>query len=514
VNGVQGQLLAGRYRLDEMVGSGGAGNVWAAVDEMLGRRVAVKDVGGPRWIGMEGQEAVRERTMREARAAALIDHPNVVTVYDVLEFHGRPWIVMELVQARTLAQVIEQEGPRRPGEAARIGLQVLAALRAAHAHGILHRDVKPSNVLVTADGRAVLTDFGIATIDGDVALTASGVLVGAPAFIAPERVQQGAVAGPASDLWSLGATLYTAVEGRPPYQRDGAICTIAAVVHDEPDPVERAGRLAPVLAALLRRDPELRPTPAEVHDLLTEVVDRERTALGSRLAGLTTGPTGLGATAAAASTTGPTATGPTELTGPTALVNRAGAARTGPTALVGRADGRSTSSTGRTGPTALDDATGLTTTTTIDPATRRPPRNRARTAALFSAAGLLFTVLVIGILAELTGRPAEVGPAGDRPGVDAPASEQPASDGANDGGGPGRAPGAGNTTESVEPAAEVSSVGDPGPSSGVNPSGVAPTGTSAPDPTTVDPTTPEPTTEPTTTDQETTAETTTGPATP
>lgn len=279
---MEGRRLAGRYRLTEMVGSGGAGNVWAAVDEVLGRRVAVKDVGAPPWLTVEGWEALRERTLREARAAAVIGHPNVVTIYDVVEEDSRPWIVMQLVEAKTLSQIIEAEGPCPPQRVAEIGLQVLAALQAAHDRGILHRDVKPSNVLVCEDGRAVLTDFGIATVDGDAAITASGVLVGAPAYIAPERVQ-GGTAGPASDLWSLGATLYTAVEGRPPYRRDSPISTIAAVVHDEPEPVTRAGVLAPLLESLLRRDPEQRPNAAEVERFLRRVASAAP-GLGAELA--------------------------------------------------------------------------------------------------------------------------------------------------------------------------------------------------------------------------------------
>jgi eukaryotic-like serine/threonine-protein kinase len=268
---MHGRCLAGRYRITDMIGSGGAGNVWAAVDEVLGRRVAVKDVGAPSWLSVEGWQALRERTLREARAAAVIGHPNVVTVYDVVEEDSRPWIVMQLVEARTLAQIVQEDGPCPPHQVAEIGLQVLAALEAAHHHGILHRDVKPSNVLVCEDGRAVLTDFGIATVDGDAALTASGVLVGAPAYIAPERIKGDAI-GPPSDLWSLGATLYTAVEGRPPYRREDSMCTIAAVVHEDPDPPSMAGVLAPLLGSMLRKDPEQRPSVAEVERFLHSVV--------------------------------------------------------------------------------------------------------------------------------------------------------------------------------------------------------------------------------------------------
>lgn len=274
VEQVRGRCLAGRYRLTELIGSGGAGNVWAATDEVLGRRVAVKDVGPPPWLGAEGARTLRERTLREAQASAAIGHPNVVTVYDVIEEDSRPWIVMELLEARTLSQIIDDEGPCPPQRVAQIGLQVLAALGAAHELGILHRDVKPSNVLVTEDGRAVLTDFGIATVDGDAALTASGVLLGAPSYIAPERANGGS-ASPASDLWSLGATLYTAVEGHPPYHRDSPISTIAAVVHEDPDPTSNAGELAPLLDALLGKDPLQRPNAAEVERFLRGLVVEE-----------------------------------------------------------------------------------------------------------------------------------------------------------------------------------------------------------------------------------------------
>lgn len=274
MHAARGVNLADRYRLVEKIGSGGAGTVWAAVDELLGRRVAVKDVGGPQWLTLEGRQAVQERTRREARAAAAIDHPNVVRVYDLIEVDGRPWIVMELVDAKPLSQVIGEHGPLTAARTAEIGLQVLGALGAAHRLGILHRDVKPSNVLIEESGRAVLTDFGIAAVDGDAALTASGMLVGAPAYIAPERVTtvSGAPpAGPASDLWSLGATLYTAVEGRPPYHRNDAISTMVAVVHDEPEAMSRAGALSPVLTALLQRDPARRPTAAQLETLLRRV---------------------------------------------------------------------------------------------------------------------------------------------------------------------------------------------------------------------------------------------------
>lgn len=298
----QGRCLAGRYRLTEVIGSGGAGTVWAAVDEVLGREVAVKDVVAPPWVGEGGRDALRERTMREARATARIGHPNVVTVYDVVEEDGRPWIVMQLVHARSLSQVLRDEGPRTPREVAEIGLQLLGALHAAHELGIMHRDVKPSNVLVDDEGHAVLTDFGIASIEGDAALTGTGVLVGAPAYIPPERVQ-GSPAVPASDMWSLGATLYTAVEGRPPYQREGALSTVAAAVQDDPDPMVRAGSLTPLLCMLLHHDPAQRPTALEAERILREIITlpTPTTAVALAVAAAATGTLdGLETTTAAA----------------------------------------------------------------------------------------------------------------------------------------------------------------------------------------------------------------------
>lgn len=202
-----GRLLAGRYRLARPLGRGGMGVVWQARDELLGRLVAVKEVLLPPELPDEEREVLRRRTLREARSAARLSHPNVVTVFDVVEEDGRPWIVMELVRSTTLAHAIREYGPLPPREVARIGLQVLAALHAAHRAGVLHRDVKPSNVLLTGDGRVVLTDFGIATLEGDPSLTMSGTLLGSPAFIAPERVQgRGLVRSRTCGRWARRST--------------------------------------------------------------------------------------------------------------------------------------------------------------------------------------------------------------------------------------------------------------------------------------------------------------------
>src|ERR1017187_10104781 len=258
-----GHVLAGRYRLLSQLGSGGMGTVWLGQDVVLGRQVAVKEVSPPSEISEEERGILRERTMREARTAARLTHPNVVPIYDVVEDGGRPWIVMALISARSLRDIVQEDGPLTPQQAAKVALQVLAALTAAHALGIMHRDVKPGNVLIDADGRAVLADFGIARADDSPTLTSSGMLVGSPSYIAPERAR-GERGGAESDLWSLGATLYAVVEGRPPYDRPGALATLTAVVTEDPDPPSRAGHTAPL------------PIPAEWGEPGEAAVDRPR----------------------------------------------------------------------------------------------------------------------------------------------------------------------------------------------------------------------------------------------
>ncbi|MGC4880557.1 serine/threonine-protein kinase [Micromonospora sp. DT43] len=248
-------LIAGRYRLLDLVGRGGMGRVWRARDEMLHREVAVKEVVPPSWLADHERAELRSRTLREARAAARLNHPAVVRLYDVVPVEGSPWIVMEYVPSRTLQDVIDAEGPLAPVRAARIGLALLGALEAAHTAGVLHRDVKPQNVLVAHDGRVMLADFGLATFDGgDGAMTRPGMVLGSPQYVAPERAAEG-VSTVAADLWSLGATLHAAVEGRSPYARSNAMATLSALAAGPPDPAPHAGPLAPVLAGLLRRDP-------------------------------------------------------------------------------------------------------------------------------------------------------------------------------------------------------------------------------------------------------------------
>ncbi|MFI1968182.1 hypothetical protein BLA24_20685 [Streptomyces cinnamoneus] len=268
---MQGRLVVGRYRLLELIGRGGMGRVWCATDEILGRRVAAKEI---RVDGLVGEESAvqRERSRREARATARIDHPNVVRVYDVAEEGDRLWIVMELIDGRSLDQVLTHAGPVGPREAARIGLGLVGALRAVHAVGVLHRDIKPGNVLLTAGGRIVLTDFGIAAMQDAAALTMAGTLVGSPDYMAPERVE-GRRQGPPSDLWSLGATLCAAVAGQSPFSRATTMATLHAVLYEQPVIPAEAGPLRDLLAGLLLKEPGQRPTLDAAEEALAALLE-------------------------------------------------------------------------------------------------------------------------------------------------------------------------------------------------------------------------------------------------
>jgi serine/threonine protein kinase len=267
----QQRLVAGRYRLHTPLGRGGMGVVWAAEDELLQRPVAIKEVRFPATIDDDERELLRERTMREARTAARLDHPCAVRVFDVCEDDEQPFIVMERLVGRTLSDLVKSDGPVSPGHAAEMGLCLLDALSAAHAAGIVHRDVKPGNVVVGEDGRVTLTDFGIASTAGDPSITSTGLLLGSPAYIAPERARGGGPE-PASDYWSLGATLYTAVEGRPPFDKPEAVATLAAVVTEPHTPCRQAtGLLREVIDGLLDKDPAARPGVAELRSMLQTV---------------------------------------------------------------------------------------------------------------------------------------------------------------------------------------------------------------------------------------------------
>jgi hypothetical protein len=279
----EGRLIAGRYRLTEQIGRGGMGTVWRAGDEVLDRQVALKRLHVQPHLSPDDLVRLYERTRREARSAARIAHPNVIVVHDVVDDHldagegygeagdGRPCIVMEYVPAPTLADLLGDGRTVPPEDAARIGLGMVAALRAAHAAGVLHRDVKPGNVLLGAEGRVVLTDFGIAMTADASTLTKTGEMVGSIHYMAPERIR-GQTPGPASDLWALGATLYQAVEGRPPFRRLTAMEAAYAIAVDPLEPLKQGGALEPLIVALLSKDPADRPTAEQTEEALRAVV--------------------------------------------------------------------------------------------------------------------------------------------------------------------------------------------------------------------------------------------------
>ncbi len=266
-----GTTIGGRYSLRSAVGNGGMGTVWRATDTLLRRDVAVKEVVLPPGLAPSDRDSMYERTLREARAAAAIQHPAVVQVYDVVTEGGRPWIVMELLDARSLADMVIEDGPVAQRVVAKIGIALLGALEVAHAIGVLHRDVKPANVLICSDGRCVLTDFGVARMPTDVQLTTPGMVLGSPHFISPERAM-GQEFGPPSDLFSLGVTLYTAVEGRPPFDKGDPIETMHAVVEDPPATPQRSGPLVPVLMGLLEKDPARRLDVHTARAMLRELL--------------------------------------------------------------------------------------------------------------------------------------------------------------------------------------------------------------------------------------------------
>ncbi|MFC5800430.1 serine/threonine-protein kinase [Streptomyces formicae] len=265
-----GELIDGRFELLERLGSGGMGTVWRARDTVLHREVALKAVRSD----ADTSDAVRERVLREARALARLSHPHVVTVHHIVDTQPHPWIVMELVPGSSLQDRLTARGPLPAPEAARIGRQVLSALGAAHAVGIQHRDVKPANVLLRPDGSAVLTDFGIAALQGSVSLTVPGELIGSPEYIAPERLRghgdTAAFPFGASDLWSLGLLLYVSTEGVSPLRRETTFATLAAVLDDPVPPPARSGPLTPVIQALLVRDPAARPDAARLDAMLAQ----------------------------------------------------------------------------------------------------------------------------------------------------------------------------------------------------------------------------------------------------
>ncbi|EHR62680.1 serine/threonine-protein kinase [Saccharomonospora cyanea] len=269
----EGELVAGRYRLSDRVGRGGMGVVWRAHDERLDRVVAVKELRTDHGDDDTAHEAALERAMREGRVAARLRHPHAVTVHDVVTHGHTPFLVMEFLPSRSLSALVADRGPLPAEEVAVLGAQVASALAAAHAEGIVHRDVKPGNVLVTDDGTTKIADFGISRADGEGTITDRGVIAGTPAYLSPEAADSGRV-GPPSDVFSLGATLYFAIEGVPPFGDTGnTIALLVRIAHAQPAPPRNAGPLAELLLAMLRRDPDERPTMRQVRELLTAVAE-------------------------------------------------------------------------------------------------------------------------------------------------------------------------------------------------------------------------------------------------
>lgn len=270
-----GRLVAGRYRLQSQLGGGGMGTVWLARDELLGRQVAIKQVLTPAGISDADADQQRQRALREGRIAARLSHPHAISVYDVALENGQPWLVMEYLPSRSLAAVLTEDGVLRVDQVAQIGAQVADALAATHAAGIVHRDVKPANVLIGEGGRVEglvkITDFGISHASGDVTLTQTGQITGTPAFLAPE-VAQGRQMTEASDVYSLGATLYTCIEGQPPFgMEDNALAMLHRVAGGTIVPPRRAGSLTEPLLRMLAADPADRPTMPEVRDELAKL---------------------------------------------------------------------------------------------------------------------------------------------------------------------------------------------------------------------------------------------------
>ncbi|WP_030174054.1 serine/threonine-protein kinase [Streptomyces sp. NRRL S-813] len=276
------RVIAGRYRLEARIGRGGMGIVWRATDQLLGRRVAVKELPFDETLSAEEARQQRDRTLREARAVAQLRHPHVIVVHDIAEQDERPFIVMELIEGGSLADRIAERGPVDAAEAARIGIALLSALRTAHAAGVLHRDIKPANVLVeSGTDRVVLTDFGIAQVAGATTLTETGSFVGSPEYTAPERMSGGGT-GPQSDLWSLGALLCTVLSGESPFRRDSLGGILHAVVMDEIRPPAQAGPILPVVRGLLERDPDRRLEAAEAERMLRAFLETGHTPQPSR----------------------------------------------------------------------------------------------------------------------------------------------------------------------------------------------------------------------------------------
>ncbi|MGW6979438.1 serine/threonine-protein kinase [Streptomyces sp. NPDC054932] len=318
--GADARLIAGRYRLDARLGRGGMGIVWRATDQLLGRSVAVKEVVLDPALSADEARQQRERTLREARAAAQLKHPHIIVVHDIVEDGELPYIVMELVEGGSLADRLARTGPVDVTEAARIGVALIGALRTAHAAGVLHRDIKPANVLLEAPGgRPVLTDFGIAQVSGATTLTTTGSFVGSPEYTAPERMSGQTPAGPEADLWSLGALLCAALTGRSPFRRDSLGGVLHAVVFDEIRPPAECGPLLPVVRGLLERDPAQRLGAQEAERMLRASAEAAPRSTRTEYTPTEYTPTQHGATGAGPEPAPASASGPTPVSAPVAV---------------------------------------------------------------------------------------------------------------------------------------------------------------------------------------------------
>ena len=369
------ELLADRYELGDPLGHGRS-TVYVATDSRLRRRVAIKRV--ELLAGQEDAEAVRARALREAQASARLNNPATVAVYDVVEESGAIWLVMELVDGPSLAQLVADEGPLPHDRAARLGLHVLTALEAAHLAGVVHRDVKPANVLVLHDDKAKLTDFGVATIRDESRVTKTGLIVGSPSYMAPEQATGGDIT-PATDLWALGALLYFMVEGEPPFREGTALATATAVVHDAPRAHERSGPLAPIIARLFTKDPAGRPSAGAVRATLTRVGQaRPSSGTSTAVSPMVAAPVAAAPPTPAAATASPESTAvhpddrPPRRTGPAARIPaRALAVAAALAVVVALLALRGGDGGGGDGDSASQDAP-TTTTTSAPPSTTVP----------------------------------------------------------------------------------------------------------------------------------------------
>ena len=304
--------IGNRYRLDQRIGAGAMGAVWRGTDELLNRTVAVKELLAaaepPTAAGVDALEESRQRLMREGRIGARLQHPHVISMFDVVVHEDRPWLVMEYLPSKSLAAMLTEKGPLEPRVVAEIGRQVADGLAAAHAAGVVHRDVKPGNVLIAEDGRVKLTDFGVSRAVDDVQLTRTGLIAGTPAFLSPE-VARGQEPTAASDVFALGATLYAAVEGRPPFGLDdNPYALLHKVATGTVDPPQQAGPLTALVMRLLSDDAKERPTASQARDALAPIAEGKPPASGNPSTG--TAVLDVGAAAVAAAVAGPSLADP------------------------------------------------------------------------------------------------------------------------------------------------------------------------------------------------------------